>query len=332
MENADERRKRLYDNACKKVLSEKGIIGHILKTCVKEYENVPIDDIVNKYIQGTPEVEKLLVQPDDNIFRIESTHTEDFSEEDESVFFDVRFTALAPGTEELIELIINIEAQNNFYPGYPLLKRGIYYCSRMISSQYGTVFIKSHYEKIKKVYSIWVCTHSSKEWEYNIARYGIMEESLVGNMKAKPAHYDLLSVVMICLGKKQYTELEGLLRLLNIIFVDNNLTKRQKIRKLSNEFSIKMTPSLERGVKKMCNLSEGVERRGIEKGMARGLKQGMARGLEQGIARGLTEGREQMATDMALDMLRDNKPMEEVIKYTRLPLERIQELAEQVIK
>jgi flagellar biosynthesis/type III secretory pathway protein FliH len=114
--------------------------------------------------------------------------------------------------------------------------------------------------------------------------------------------------------------------------VDNNLTKRQKIRKLSNEFSIKMTPSLERGVKKMCNLSEGVERRGIEKGMARGLKQGMARGLEQGIARGLTEGREQMATDMALDMLRDNKPMEEVIKYTRLPLERIQELAEQVIK
>ena len=79
-----------------------------------------------------------------------------------------------------------------------------------------------------------------------------------------------------------------------------------------------MTPRLERGVKKMCNLSEGVERRGIEKGMARGMELG------------LTEGREQMATDMALDMLRDDKPMEEVIKYTRLPLERIQELAEQI--
>ena len=71
-----------------------------------------------------------------------------------------------------------------------------------------------------------------------------------------------------------------------------------------------MTPRLERGVKKMCNLSEGVERRGIEKGMARGL----------------TEGREQMATDMLID----NEPIEKILKYSRLPLERIQELAEQI--
>lgn len=316
MENADKRRKRLYDKACKEVLSEKGIISHILKTCVKEYENVPIEDIVNKYIQGTPEVEKTLVQSDGNIFHIESIQTEDFSEGGRPVFFDVRFTALAPGTEDLIELIINIEAQNDFYPGYPLLKRGIYYCSRMISSQYGTIFTKSHYEKIKKVYSIWVCTNSSTEWEYNIARYGIMEESLVGKMKANPAHYDLLSVVMICLGKKQYTELEGLLRLLNIVFVDNNLSQQEKTKKLSDEFSIKMTPKLERGVKEMCNLSEGVERRGIEKGIALGMEQGIARGMEQ----------------VAIAMLIDNKPMEEILKYSRLPLKRIQELAEQVRK
>lgn len=26
-------------------------------------------------------------------------------------------------------------------PGYPLLKRAVYYCGRMISSQYGTVFV-----------------------------------------------------------------------------------------------------------------------------------------------------------------------------------------------
>ena len=166
------------------------------------------------------------------------------------------------------------------------------------------------------MYSIWVCTNSSTEWEYNIARYGIMEESLVGKMKANPAHYDLLSVVMICLGKKQYTELEGLLRLLNIVFVDNNLSQQEKTKKLSDEFSIKMTPRLERGVKEMCNLSEGVERRGIEKGIALGMEQGIARGMEQ----------------VAIAMLIDNKPMEEILKYSRLPLERIQELAEQVRK
>jgi hypothetical protein len=33
-----------------------------------------------------------------------------------------------------------------------------------------------------------------------------------------------------------------------------------------------------------------------------------------------------MAINMALDMLRDNKPVEEISKYTKLPPERIQEL------
>ena len=310
MGRADERRKIQYDKACKEVLSEKGIIGHILKTCVREYENVSIEDIVNKYIQGTPEVEKILVQPDDVIYRIESQHTEDSSEGENAVFFDVRFTALAPDTEELIELIINIKAQNKFNPGYPLLKRGIYYCSRMISGQYGTVFTKSHYEKIKKVYSIWVCTNSNKEWEYNIARYGIIEENIIGKAKAKTSHYDLLSVVMICLGKKQYTELEGLLRLLNLVLVDNDLKQQEKKNKLAEEFSIKMTPRLERGVQEMCNLSEGIEQRGIEKG------------IEKGIA----QGREQMANETVIEMLKGKMSVDMIARFTKLTVEQVKEI------
>ena len=310
MGRADERRKMQYDKACKEVLSEKGIIGHILKTCVREYENVSIEDIVNKYIQGTPEVEKILVQPDDVIYRIESQHTEDSSEGENAVFFDVRFTALAPDTEELIELIINIEAQNKFNPGYPLLKRGIYYCSWMISGQYGTVFTKSHYEKIKKVYSIWVCTNSNKEWEYNIARYGIIEENIIGKAKAKTSHYDLLSVVMICLGKKRYTELEGLLRLLNLVLVDNDLKQQEKKNKLAEEFSIKMTPRLERGVQEMCNLSEGIEQRGIEKG------------IEKGIA----QGREQMVNENVIGMLKEKISVEMIARITNLTVEQVKEI------
>ena len=310
MGSADRRRKMLYDKACKEVLSEKGIIGHILKTCVREYENISVKDIVNKYIQGTPEVEKTLVQPDGAIYRIESQHTEDATEVENAVFFDVRFTALVPDTEDLIELIINIEAQNDFYPGYPLLKRGIYYCSRMISSQYGTVFTKSHYEKIKKVYSIWVCTNASKEWEYNIARYGIIEENIIGNAKAKTSHYDLLSVVMICLGQKQYTELGGLLRLLNLVLVDNDLNQQEKKNKLAEDFSIKMTPRLERGVQEMCNLSEGVERRGIEKG----------------IALGLAKGREQMANETVIELLKEKLSIEMIARATKLTVEQVKEI------
>lgn len=34
------------------------------------------------------------------------------------MFYDIRFTALVPNDGKPIELIINIEAQNDFHPGY----------------------------------------------------------------------------------------------------------------------------------------------------------------------------------------------------------------------
>ena len=48
---------------------------------------------------------------------------------------------------------------------------------------------------------------------------------------------------------------------------------------------------------------------------------------DKGHKMGIEEGRSQMALDTAMDMLRDNKPIEEIVKYSHLPLERIQELA-----
>ena len=48
-------------------------------------------------------------------------------------------------------------------PGYPIPKRGIYYGSRLISAQRGTVFKNQEYGKIKKVVSIWICQSISPE-------------------------------------------------------------------------------------------------------------------------------------------------------------------------
>lgn len=95
----------------------------------------------------------------------------DYTIPEGTVTFDIRFMALAPKSGELISLIINLEAQNDFYPGYPLIKRGIYYLSRMISAQYGTEFSESHYENVKKVYSIWICTNPPKNRENSITSY-----------------------------------------------------------------------------------------------------------------------------------------------------------------
>lgn len=45
---------------------------------------------------------------------------------------------------------------------------------------------------------------------------------------------------------------------------------------------------------------------------------------------GREEGRMEERTSTAIDMLRDNEPMEKIVKYSHLPEERIKELALQL--
>ena len=131
-----------YDAACKRVLSEKAILARIMKSCLEEYKDCDVNDIAEKYIEGQPQVSAVPVLPDEGGTVISGMDTEDKSVREGTVTYDIRFRAIVPDSE------------NDFYPGYPLIKRGIYYCCRMISSQYGREFTGSHYEKIKKVYSI----------------------------------------------------------------------------------------------------------------------------------------------------------------------------------
>lgn len=277
-----------YDAACKVLLSEKIILAWIMKSCLQEFGNLDVNEIAEKYIEGTPQVAEAAVSPDETNMNtiVKGAGTEDVTMTEGTITYDIRFFAVAPVSGELIRLIINVEAQNDFYPGYPLIKRGIYYCSRMISSQYGTEFINSHYENIKKVYSIWICMNPPKSRENTITQYSITEKSLVGGVKEKVENYDLMTAVMICLGDSDNKNYSGVLKLLNVLLgTDTNQYEKRQI--LQRDFDIPMTQTLERQVTLMCNLSKGVEEKGMAKGMAKGLAKGMAKGLEQGMEKGV---------------------------------------------
>ena len=172
------------------------------------------------------------------------------------------FMATAPSTKEPIQLIINVEAQNDFSPGYPLIKRALYYCARMISAQYGTEFDKMDYGKIKKVYSIWICIDPPKKRRGTITAYKVREHDLVGKAGEPTANYDLLTVVMVCLGGKRR---KAVLRLLNTLLSKTTATATKK-KVLARDFNIPMSVKFEKGVKSMCNLSEGVYKSGYDKG------------------------------------------------------------------
>ena len=164
--------KAAYDAACKRVLAEKIILAWIMKHCLIEFRDCEVSEIAEKFIEGTPQVSEIPVAPDETnqAPRIAQTGVEDKTLTEGTITYDIRFDALAPVSGELIGLIINLEAQNKYDPGYPLTKRGIYYCGRMISAQYGMVFTKAHYEKLKKVYSVWICTHPPRNRENTITK------------------------------------------------------------------------------------------------------------------------------------------------------------------
>jgi len=144
----------------------------------------------------------------------------------------------------------------------------------MISAQYGTEFTSSHYEKIKKVYSIWICMNPPLKEENSITQYSLTETNLVGERKEMEKNYDLLTVIMICLGKKETKH--DLLRLLNTL-LSADIDGETKKRRLQMEFHIPMTQQLESEVETMCNLSDYVEQRGVEKGIQQGIKRGIDR-------------------------------------------------------
>lgn len=259
------------DDAFKRLFSEKVLLAWIMKSCLEEYKDCTVAEIAERYIEGTPAIDEWALQPDETApTRIQSVGQEDNSLREQTILYDIRFHATAPSTGEPIQLIINLESQNKYNAGYPLLKRAIYYCSRLISSQYGTEFIHAQYGKIKKVYSIWLCANPPKDHRNTITRYRMTEENMVGAVKEPVQHYDLLTVVVLCLGGPKSENYGGILKLLDVLLSSEvRYTEKQRI--LRQEFDLAMTQTMETEVQNMCNLSEGVWERGMEKGMEKGV-------------------------------------------------------------
>ena len=304
--------KKSYDAACKEVLADRYILANILKECVEEFRDESIEFIACECIQGSPEISAVPVRADEaERLRLDGLNTEDVSLTEPVIHYDIRFRAVLPRTNRPIKLIINVEAQNDFSPGYSLLRRAIYYCCRMISAQYGTVFSHSAYDDIEKVYSIWICTHPSEEWAYTITKYAMQERNLIGNARAEVEEYDLIVPIMVCLGKKKYQELKGLFRLLNLVLLHRGRDDRSTVlSELKEKFNVIMTPHLEKGVAEVCNLSEGVYRDGV------------AYGMEQGLEQGLEQGRK----ETVLALLREKMPLDLIVRVTKLSAEKIQDI------
>ena len=274
--------KAQYDRCAKKLLAFKAIDAWILKTCVKEFYPYSVEYITEHCLSGEVEISEHAVHQDqlnrskrvNGDEQVTKMNSESSSVNEGTVYYDVRFTAIAPTNGEIIKLIINLEIQTNDKPGYELVTRGIYYCARMISEQHDSVFIGEHYEKIQKVYSIWICPSTPECRKNQMTRYHMTKDQVIGNTYVKEEAYDLLETIILSLGEPENDADCSILNLLNTLFSPSVLPDEKK-NVLSKKYNIAMTAELESEVQRMCNLSTAIENQGIKKGLEEGRAEGV---------------------------------------------------------
>ena len=258
-----------YDTSAKRLLGQKSILAHILVKTVDEFKGMDPKKVVDS-IEGTPHIGTVPVEPgltnavsEKNGERLVGFNTENGEVNEGLIRFDIVFYVRMK--DGLSQIIINVEAQKDEPNGYEILNRAIFYVSRLISSQKERDFENSSYDDIKRVYSIWICMNMK---ENTMSYVHLTKEDLIGSYEWK-GNLDLLNIIMIGLAKKlpEHDETYELHRLLGSL-LSQDLTVDEKLNIIGNEYDIPIEENFRKDVSVMCNLSQGIEEKGIAIGEA----------------------------------------------------------------
>ena len=262
--------KAQYDTSAKRLLGQKSILAHILVKTVDEFKGMNPKDVVN-CIEGTPHISTVPVEPgltnaasEKNGERLVGFNTENEEINEGLVRFDIVFYVRMK--DGLSQIIINVEAQKDEPTSYEILNRAIFYASRLVSSQKERDFVKSGYDDIKRVYSIWICMNMEQN---SMNHIHFVNDAVIGNHEWK-GKIDLINIIMIGIAKElpEQDERYELHRLLGAL-LSQKLTVDEKMSIMETEYDIELEENLRRDVSTMCNLSEGIEEKGIAIGEAR---------------------------------------------------------------
>lgn len=156
------------------------------------------------------------------------------------------------------------------------MTRGIVYPARLISQQMDVEYTADNYDGVKKVYSVWICMnapekkHSYKKVADSIVEYSIKPTILYPHNatddEIATGRYDLMSTVFINLNSQNTINSKNVLISMLSTLLSDKIKADEKKQKLEKEYGIKMSKELESEVSSMCNLSEAIEERGIERG------------------------------------------------------------------
>lgn len=193
--------KAQYDAKVKNLLGHKIILAHILTRTVDEFKGMNPREVI-PYIEGTPYISKVPIEPgmtnhEQQGQQIIGLNTENVEINEGLIRFDIIFYVRLPSEDSkdagLTQIIINVEAQKDEPTSYEILNRAIFYASRLVSSQKERDFVKSGYDDIKRVYSIWICMNMEQN---SMNHIHFVNDAVIGNHEWK-GKIDLINIIMI---------------------------------------------------------------------------------------------------------------------------------------
>ncbi len=254
-----------YDDKAKRLLGNKIILAHILVKTVDEFRGMNPKDVVS-YIEGEPFISMVPVEPgltnlekEENGQRIVGMNTENAEINEGLVRFDIIFYVRMK--DGISQVIVNLEAQKDEPTGYHILNRAVFYVSRLVSSQKERDFVKTNYNDIRRVFSIWVCLGMD---ESSMAYVHLAKDDLLGSYPWKGG-LDLLNIVLIGISNElpEHDEKYELHRLLSTI-LSMELSVDEKLGIMETEYSIHVDEKIREDVSAMCNLSQGIKEKATD--------------------------------------------------------------------
>lgn len=278
-----------YDEVAKTNLHFPKLIAPILKAVVPEYKACSIDDIVNYIVKDSISDDAV----DDVSVIVGRADTEISSISDKLIRYDSRFKVINPELSDesiCVYLHIDLEVQNDYRPDnpkYPIIKRAIYYGAREIGSQLGIITGETNYDRLEKVYSIWICNENIPvKLRNTVTSYQITKSDVIGKTNEPDRDYDLLNVIMIRRGNNEATA--DIFEYLTAFFTSN-------IDGICKYVNIRDDEEVMKGVERMTGLGQSIYQSGIQQGIDQGINQGINQGKMETLISLVKDGLIQIA-------------------------------------
>ena len=244
-----------YDTEAKNLFGNKEVLSVIAKYVIPEVKEYSYEEIAKMI--GNVNISKEEVAVNGAIGRLES---ESKYIGEKVIYYDIK-TILRTEHGE-IDLILNVEMQRDPSPGYNLKMRGSYYVARNFSEQLRDLSKEENYDKLKKVYSIWIVANSAKA---EIVKYALMNTK---TREIEPKN-DPFSLIMIYLGKEKSKE--KVIKYIKALF-ERDMKYLEKYYVINSD--------MERRMKNMCNLSQGIREEGKLEGKLEAAKIMIENGMD----------------------------------------------------